>query len=219
MYDEDIIEERVDKLETILGEFIAQTNFSINNLSKEMIAFKNETDFSINNLSKEMAGFKDEMADFKNEMRNDKREMNRQWGNLANKMGTLVEDIVSPAVGPVIKKYFKVDISMITTRIRRKDKALKLSGEYDVLCIADDYVFLVETKSNPCEANLNDFLQNIEKFKKLFPQYANKKIIPIFASLVFENDLIEKASSKNIYILAYREFDYMDILNFNEISF
>ena len=45
-----------------------------------------------------MKEFKDEMADFKNEPETDRKNRNKQWGELANKMGTLVEDIISPAV-------------------------------------------------------------------------------------------------------------------------
>ncbi len=45
------------------------------------------------------------MRDFKNEVRRDPKEMNKKWGELASKMGTLVEDIIAPAVRPVMEKY------------------------------------------------------------------------------------------------------------------
>lgn len=42
MYEDIEIEERVDRLETVLGQFIVQTNTSLSRLSREMSGFKNE---------------------------------------------------------------------------------------------------------------------------------------------------------------------------------
>jgi hypothetical protein len=47
------------------------------------------TEISVNRLSIEMHEFKDEAE-------RDRKRMNKQRGELANKMGTLVEDIVAP---------------------------------------------------------------------------------------------------------------------------
>jgi len=41
-----------------------------------------------------------EMRDFKDETRASRREMNRRWGELANKMGTMAEDLVAPSHPP-----------------------------------------------------------------------------------------------------------------------
>ncbi len=41
------------------------------------------------NLEREMGKFKDEMSEFKEEMREDQKKAFKQWGDIANKMGTL----------------------------------------------------------------------------------------------------------------------------------
>ena len=164
-----------------------------------------------------MSEFKNEMSDFKKEMRNDHKDMNKKWGELANKMGTLVEDIIAPAVCPVVEKYFNCEVLSFFVNIRKKDKTLNLKGEFDVIAASDEYVFLIETKSRPKRDYLYEFIANIEKFKKLFPEYQDKKLIPIFSSLRFEDDMISFANQENIYLLAFRELEYMDILNFKEV--
>ncbi len=199
MYEDIDLEERVDKLEFILGEFIVQTNTSLSRLSREMRDFKNE------------------MRDFKTEVRRDQKEMNKKWGDLANKMGTLVEDIIAPAVRPVVEKYFRCEVLSFSVNVRKKDRVLGLAGEFDVIAVSDDHVFLVEAKSRPKKQYLYDFMENMEKFKKLFPEYADKKLIPVFSSLRFEDDLISLANQEKIYLLAFREWEYMDILNFGEV--
>ncbi|QTA79179.1 restriction endonuclease type II domain-containing protein [Desulfonema limicola] len=214
MYNEIELEERVESLETILGQFIVQTNTSITRLEREMRVFKNE----MKDFKDEMKDFKDEMKDFKTESIRERRAMNKQWGELANKMGTLMEDIVAPAVRPVVEKYFNVEIMDMMINRKKKDKILGLAGEFDVIAVSEKYLFLVETKSTPKIQYLHEFMNNIEKFKKLFPEYMDKKLIPIFASLRFENDIIAMANELELFLLAYREWDYMDILNFDEIS-
>ncbi len=186
MYDESLSEERVDRLETILGQFIVQTNMSLNRLSREI--------------------------------HQDRRAINKQWGDLANKMGTIVEDIVAPAVLPAVKKYFDCEVTDFMTARKRKNKSLSLAGEFDVIAVSDDNVFVVETKSSPNEEYLYKFIDKIEVFRQLFPEYGDKEIVPVFASLHFDEDLIRLASDKKVYVLAYREWDYMDILNFEAVN-
>jgi len=200
MYDESLIEERVDRLETILGEFIVSTSSSLNRLSKEMREFKNE------------------MCEFKNEVRQDRKAMNKQWGELANKMGTLTEDIVVPAVRPAIKRYFNQELSDFMVKRKRKIKASGLEGEFDVIAVSEDKIFVVEVKSSPDENYLNEFVKKMNRFVTLFPEYADKQLIPVFAGLRFDEDIVELASSRKVYVMAYREWDYMDILNFEKVD-
>ena len=43
-------------------------------------------------------------------------------------------------------------------------------------------------------------------------------LVPILGSIRLEEDFISLATEKDIYLLAYREWDYMDILNFDQIA-
>jgi len=241
MYLEEV-EIRVDSLEALLGSFIVETRSSLNRLSKEMKEFKDEMkDFKdeMKDFKDEMKEFKDEMKDFKDEMKDfkdemkefkdemkeykkeserDRRNMNKQWGELANKMGTIVEDIVSPAVRPVLEKYFGCEIMNTSIHNRRKNKALNLQAEFDVVAVSNETVFLIEVKSSPNIEYTNQFLENIERFKILCPEYQTLKLVPIFASLRFDEQVVNYATSKNIYVMAYREWDYMDLLNFEQIK-
>jgi hypothetical protein len=79
-------------------------------------------------------------------------------------------------------------------------------------------VFVVEVKNTPRKEYFYEFLDNIEKFRQLFPEYSEKRIIPIFASLRFEEESITLATQHNVYVMAYREWEYLDILNFEDIQ-
>ena len=192
----------------------------------EMLEFKNEMkDFKdeMKEFKDEMLEFKNEMKDFKDEMREfkievneDRKRMNKQWGELANKMGTIVEDIVAPAIGPVVRKYFNCDPEEIAIRIKRKKNGLK--DEFDAICVCKDKVFLFEVKSTPRPEYVFDFKnKKKENFLKLFPEHKDKELVLIFASLRLEEDILNLLTKQKILGMAYKEWEYMDILNFSDV--
>ena len=86
---------------------------------KELSYQAMRTDMSVNKLSEEMREFKDEMSEFKDETRRDRQRMNKQWGELANRLGTLVEDIVAPSLPRVAAEQFGCDAPELFVVARR----------------------------------------------------------------------------------------------------
>ncbi len=196
----------------------------------EMKEFKNEMRKTITEMKQDTQKFKDEMKqtitemkqdtnDFKIEMKAEIRRMNKQWGELANKMGTLVEDIVYPATRPVLEKYFKCEISQIMANIKKKLNNFK--DEFDIIAVSDKCkkVFLVEVKATIRDNHIKEWIFiKIESLKQLFPEYADFEIIPVLATLRIDEDKLNLANKHKVYIMAYREWEYMDLLNFNEVK-
>lgn len=96
---------------------------------KELAYQAMKTDMQVARLSQEMRDFKDEMKAFKEEMRGfeeraeqERREMNRRWGELANKMGTLAEDIVAPNLPRVARELFGCqEVNFFAVRVKKKE--------------------------------------------------------------------------------------------------
>jgi len=200
--------EKVDRLERAIMELVYiqhKTEMEIQSLKKEMKEFKDE-----------MKEFKDEMREFKDRMEKEVRRINKQWGELANKMGTIVEDIVFPAARPVIRKYFKCDPLDLMMNVERKRG--KKREEFDVIAICEDKVFLIEVKSTLRQEHVGYIKEKAERFRELFPEYRNKDIVLILASLSIKKEVLNKLTKEGIYGMAYREWEYMDILNFEEVE-
>ncbi|MBC7319326.1 hypothetical protein H5T89_01660, partial [bacterium] len=105
------VEEKVERLESLFGQFLINTDVNLRRLETSLEAFKDE-----------MRAFKDEMRAFKDEINEDRRRMNKQWGELAKKMGTLVEDIVAPNIGGVAKRYFGCeDFDFFAIRVKKRN--------------------------------------------------------------------------------------------------
>jgi len=184
----------------------------------EMLAFKDE----MRAFKDEMRAFKDEMKDFKDEMLEFKRRQeeenirkNKEWSALAKKMGTIVEDLIAPALRPTLSKYFQCEVTMEGQRIFRR----KNGEDYEIDAIAgcDDKIFMIEARSTPRVEDVKEIKKKSERFFEFFPEHNRKELIVIFGSITFPENVIKYATKQGIYVLAWREWQYMDILNFEEV--
>jgi len=76
---------------------------------------------------------------------------------------------------------------------------------------------MIEIKSSPKSRHVDEVLKKASQFMKYFPEYSDKKLIPIFASITFDEDVVKHATRNCVYLMAYREWEYMDIINFDEV--
>ncbi len=213
------IRDSVDRLETVLGEFIVQTNVSLTRLERSIEAFKvemKEFKDEMREFKNEMREFKDEMRMFKEETKEENKRKNREWSNLAKKMGTLVEDLIAPALRPVLSRYFNCDVNLEGQRMFRRVGGIDY--EIDAIAACDDKVFMIEAKSTPKFKDIEEIVDKKERFFEFFPEHKDKELIVIFGSITFTDDVIRQASKNKVYVMGWKEWQYMDILNFEEIG-
>ncbi|MFN3479325.1 MAG: hypothetical protein ACK415_02970 [Thermodesulfovibrionales bacterium] len=209
------IEERVESLETLLGRFILHTDMSLNRLSREVDRVSKEVD----RVSKEVDRLSQEMREFKDEMRAFRVEMNKRWGEITNKLGTFAEDMVAPNTKGIAKKYFGCedfeDFMVRRTKRHSKDKTKK--REFDVIAVCDELVIVNEAKSTARINYIDEFIGVLQEFYDYFPEYRDKRLIPVFASLYLGDDVVNYLTRHKIYAMAIKE-DTMDLLNFEVLS-
>ncbi len=203
------VEERFEYLESVLGQFIVTTNTSLGRLERNISRLANEMrEFKV-----EMSDFKDEMREYKEESRVDRKNMNKKWGELANKMGSVVEDIVAPSLGGIAREYFQVDeFDFFAVRLKKRNSDSSVRREFDVVAESRDYFFIVETKASPRTEYIRKFIEFVPELESWFPDAKGKKIIPVFASLYLPEDSIKYLTNNNVFAMAMRE-DNMDLLN------
>jgi len=197
-------EERIERLENVMIE-LAEAQM--------------RTHVSLKKLSDEMQEFKDEMREFKEESRADRKQMNKQWGELAHKMGTIVEDIVAPNIPRIAREYFgfgEIEDFMVRRQVRnKKDRAKR--REFDVIAVGENQVIINETKSTPRIDYIDQFIELLPQIEDYFPEYAGKKIIPIFASLYIGEDVVNYLTRNRIYAMGMGE-ETMELINFQKVS-
>lgn len=192
-----------------------QYQMKLDTFHDEMTVFKNE----MTAFKNEMAAFKDEMADYKEEGRRERRKMNVQWGELANKMGTVVEDIVLPNLPGILRDHFGVEETvMVAPRIRRRHPTYRSQiREFDAIIVTEDSVFLNETKATVRRDDIERFAVNYHEILEYFPEYADYTVIPIISSLFIPDDLVVVLTERGIFAMGMGE-ENMQLLNAVELG-
>ena len=181
--------ERVDRLEGMMAE-VAHAQM--------------RTEMSLLALSKEMREFKDEMREFKDESERDRKRMNKAWGDLANKLGTTVENIVAPNIPRIAREEFGMEapIDLLVRGRRASRTGKKREKEYDIVCAGSGKVIVVEVKSTPDKGQIPDFLAALDEFGDFYPEYAEHERIGFFASWSLPEPVREALQEAGLYGLA-----------------
>jgi hypothetical protein len=199
-----VTEERVSHLEELVREIAYEhlhSEIAAKNTSLEIEKFKKAVDSDI--------------AD----MRAQRAEMNRKWGELANKMGTIVEDIVLPNIPTIAATYFEQKtLNFQAARVIKEHPLFPgRVREFDIIAVGGDYLFLNETKSTPRQEYLEAFAENCQEVFAFFPEYNHKTLVPIFSSLNLSHQAVAYLTKNGIYAMAMKG-DTMDLLNFREVA-
>ncbi|MGC8890574.1 MAG: hypothetical protein ACP5PC_07750 [bacterium] len=163
-----------------------------------------------------LKSLKGEVTRMSKQWEEERREMNKRWVELANKMGTLVEDIFFPSFEIVLKKYFNVTPRLLThtAKFRKDGKNL----EIDILAYTEKEVFIVEVKSSPDRKNyIEEFIEKLKILPEFMPEINNSKVVPIYAGLSMEESTVELLTEKGIYAMVVKG-DILEIVNFESLK-
>ncbi|MBI2471272.1 MAG: hypothetical protein HYV59_08540 [Planctomycetes bacterium] len=127
--------------------------------------------------------------------------MNIKWGEMARKLGTLTEDLVAPSIPRIVNEEYGLEVSFLGIRMKKKLRDGRIK-EYDAIAVADEYVFVDETKSTLNREYVNDFIKDIQEFRDYFPEYEKNKIIGILASLYADEGVVRYAEKSGFLVLA-----------------
>ncbi|CUT05142.1 hypothetical protein, partial [Candidatus Kryptobacter tengchongensis] len=131
------------------------------------------------------------------------KEWNLKWGELANRLGTMVEDLVYPSLPGIIKEEFGIDVEFIAVDVKKRINGRE--KEYDAVAIAGNYVFINSTKSKLKNKDVDDFVNDILEFRTFFSEHADKKLIGILATLRIDEGVLKYAEKTGFLVLAVGE--------------
>lgn len=201
------VAERVDRLEAALERFTESVGIEFNKLYNSQM----RTEAELRVFRDEMRAFKDEMRAFKDVTERDRREMNRKWGDLANKLGTMVEDLVAPSLPRLIEARFGAPVLDLSIRHKRRLSNGE-SREFDAIAQTDTLVFLNSTKASLRGTDVDRFIDDITAFRRFFPEHAERPLIGILATLAVDEGMLAYAARQGFLVLAVGD-QVMEIQN------
>jgi len=155
------------------------------------------------------------------EYKAERREMNRQWGALANKMGTMAEDLVAPSIPRILRTLFGCPddrVEEIAVRVvRRSQTDPAITREFDVITACGDYFLINETKSTLAPEDVSDFVEVLASVRQFFPEQAHRQIVGVIASLYVDESLVHYAERNGLIVLSFGD-EGMDLRNSDGFS-
>jgi hypothetical protein len=117
---------------------------------------------------------------------------------LTGKWGRFVEGIVAPAAIQMFK-----DRGIRIERIYQRVKAFEDNEgmEIDILGIDDTDVLAIEVKSTLSIDDVKEHLERLEKFRRFFPEYADKQLVGAVAGIVIEENSDRFAYKKGMFVI------------------
>ena len=144
------------------------------------------------------------------------REINKCRGEVANKLGTVVEDFVAPSIRRLARDVLNCgdqeSFSIRTYRYRDNDRSRE--REFDALYVGTQAVLLNETKTTALSDYCREFVAFLraEEFARYFPELAAKPIVPVFSSLSIPENIVTYLTRQGVYAVAMGD-DAMQVLN------
>ncbi len=179
-----------------------QMGGQINRLSDKMSQLSDETRLISERTDRTIANFV--------------KETNQKFGEVANKMGLLVEDMVAPSIARIFQemtgyKEEQILFSAIRVKLYHVTKA-DLRREFDAVVAGGDYLLINETKSQLDPEAVDKFIEVLQEARDFFPQYKEKKVIGALASLYIDTSLARHIEKQGLVAMAVGK-NLMDVLN------
>jgi len=155
-----------------------------------------ETDRQIQQLSKEIG------------------RVDKQISALGGKWGRFVENMVAPACETLFLSR-GIPVHQVSQRVRRRLNGDTL--EVDVLVENESYIVVVEVKSSLGIEDIKEFLADLPKFKRFFPEYNDKQLYGAVAGIEIEDSADIYAYRQGLFVLA-QSGETMKLLNSDEFQ-
>jgi hypothetical protein len=120
-------------------------------------------------------------------------------GDLGNRLGEFVEGLVKPAVVRLFQaRGISVHEVHPGVEVDRNGERL----EIDLLVVNDTEAVLVEVKSKLSQADVDEHLERLGKFKRLMPRYAAVRAYGAVAAMVLPDEVARYAYRRGLFVLA-----------------
>ncbi len=147
-------------------------------------------------------------------------ELARQLGDISNRIGTLVEDIISPSLRRLAGEELGCGaLQSFTARAERRHAITGRSREFDAIYAGDRAVLLNESKATARPEYAQKFVEFLQsgEFFQYFPEYKGRPTVPVFSSLYLPESLVAYLTKQGIYAVGMGE-EAMEVLNREQVS-
>lgn len=211
--------ERLEKIEKALSELYPEVNRQkselelLRDITSDLVIAVMEERLHIKRLRESIVLLERSITRLEQQAEKDREWMRKKWGEMAQRLGTLTEDIFIPGIPYLVKSLgYKVKEKMREVEYEKDG----MRNEYDAIVIAEDesgkeVVFVAEVKSKLEAAHFDEFKTKLDNLMVYRPDYQGK-IVPVLAALRIPNDLVNLATKRGV-LLVRMGGEYLEPLN------
>jgi hypothetical protein len=135
--------------------------------------------------------------------------VDEQLGQLGNRLGEFVEWQVRPAA---VKLFQARGVNVHELYPGASAQRPEGSIEIDLLVVNETEAVVIEVKSKLSQADVDEHLERLAKFKQLMPRYRDVRALGAVAGMVVPEEVARYAYRKGLFVLA-QSGDSVVILN------
>lgn len=162
-----------------------------------------ESNRSLEELKKQVKETSEQVKETTKEVKMLSRQFNGETGHI-------VEGLVSSSADKLFQK-FGLDLHNSGKNLRRHLKSENMKMEVDVMLGNDEVVVPIEVKTRFKKEDLYWFLHQMEMFRKLFPEHADKKVIAAIAAIDYDMDVDTLAHKEGLLVIRVNSDDIFSL--------
>ena len=196
-----------------VSDQVEKTSKEVEETTKQMKdAFRKmrETDYIIKETSEKVEETTRQMKETFARMDKSDKKFKELSDRFSSTIGNLTEGLMEPeALGIFKKAGFKVN--RYFTNMKKHDKDSNVEMEIDQFMVDGTTAIAMEIKTACNKSDIDRFITKMKRFKKLFPEYADKKIYLAIAAIKYNRNsdhtaherglLVVRATPDNIFTL------------------
>lgn len=141
-----------------------------------------------------------EKEEWDQRMRETDKKIKEVTTRFSSTTGHIIEGLMSSsAIKMYEDKGFK--INSLCKNYKRKNKRLNLEMEQDVVLFTETQVIVEEVKASCDKKDVEKFFRNMEKFKLLYDEYADKEVFGAVAAVNYEEGADTYARNLGLFVV------------------
>ena len=138
------------------------------------------------------------------------KETDEKYRELATQFTSTIGHIAEGIMEPAAVRMFQeagFNINRYYRNVKSKIKNNQCEMELDLLMLDDTLAIAVEIKTDCRKKDIDHFLRQMPKFKRLFPEYRDKEVFVAVAALNYDRDAIHYAKEQGLLVISTADGD------------
>ena len=130
--------------------------------------------------------------------------LGKQIGGLGNRLGEFVEGMVRPGLVRLFRERgIDLNLTIRDLSARRDGEAAQI----DLMAIDDTDAVAVEVKSRLRVEDVDDHVRRMERFRRLFPRFADLRVMAAVAGMVIDDEAVTHAEANGVFVIGQKGED------------